>query len=95
MNACEITLNVAVNLGRLARWAHEGKINRLDQFLQETQEYVGLLESAPKSERFMPTFIFFQSEFNRLKIDSVRDERWAEEMLTWANILTHRAKLAN
>ena len=95
MDAQEITLNVAVNLGRLARWAHEGKRNRLDQFLKETQEYIGYLERSPKSERFVPTFVNFQRDFNRLKVDPARDERWAEEMLTWANILTHRAKLAN
>ena len=40
MDAKELTLNIAVNLGRLCRWAMEGRRARLDQFLAETEEYV-------------------------------------------------------
>ena len=94
MNAQEITLNIAVNLGRLGRWALEGKEARVKQFLVETEDYLKQLEDAPKTERFLKTFKPFKSKFYLLKNDVRCDETWAENALTWANILTHRAKLA-
>ncbi len=94
MSAQEITLNIAVNLGRLGRWALEGKETRLKQFLAETEDYVKQLEGAPKNDRFLKTFESFKSGFNILKKNVRCDEAWAENAFTWANILTHRAKLA-
>ena len=55
MDAKELTLNIAVNLGRLCRWCMEGRRSRVDQFLAETDEYLKALEIAPKSARFLPT----------------------------------------
>ncbi|HOW36231.1 MAG TPA: hypothetical protein PL155_07445 [Candidatus Omnitrophota bacterium] len=94
MNAEEITLNIAVNLGRLGRWAAEGKRNRIQQFLDETETYIVQLEDAPKSTQFLKTFESFKKEFSVLKTNASPDMVWADMMLTWANILTHRAKLA-
>lgn len=94
MNAQDLTLNIAVNLGRVSRWAMEGKANRIEQFLDETESYLKELEKAPKNNRFLPTFNSFQNKFRDLKKDVRMDEIWAEDTLTWANILTHRAKLA-
>lgn len=94
MDAKEITLNIAVNLGRLCRWAMEGRKARLDQFLAETDEYVKALEAAPKSDRFMPTYEWFKQDFESLSHNVQMNEDWAESMLTWANILSHRAQLA-
>ncbi len=94
MDARELTLNIAVNLGRLGRWACEGKQNRVNQFLAETEMYVSQLEQAPKSQRFQRTFDIFKQTFNALKRDARLGPVWAETMLTWANILTHRARFA-
>lgn len=94
MEAKEITLNIAVNLGRLCRWAMEGRKGRLEQFLSETQDYMKALEAAPKSDRFLPTYQWFKEDFEALSHDVRMDEDWAEAMLTWANILSHRAQLA-
>jgi hypothetical protein len=94
MDAKEITLNIAVNLGRLCRWAMEGRRARLDQFLAETEDYVKALDSAPKSDRFMPTYEWFKKDFDSLSHNVQMNEDWAESMLTWANILSHRAQLA-
>ena len=63
MDAKEITLNIAVNLGRLCRWAMEGRRARVDQFLTETEEYLKALESAEKSDRFLPTYEWFRKDF--------------------------------
>ena len=94
MGAQEITLNIAVNLGRLCRWAMEGRRERVEQFLSQTQEYLKALESVPKSSRFLPTYEWFKNDFERLSHNVHMDADWAESMLTWANILTHRASLA-
>ena len=94
MNAQELTLNIAVNLGRIGRWACEGRRNRLNQFLEETEGYVRQLEWATKSPRFQRTFDIFKENFNVLKSDVRLDPAWAEMILTWANILIHRAQLA-
>ncbi len=94
MTASDLTLNIAVNLGRTSRWAMEGKENRIRQFLDETEKFVTELENAPKKKEFLHTFEKFKSDFVKLKNNIALNADWAESMLTWANILTHRAKLA-
>ena len=94
MNAKELTLNIAVNMGRLCRWSMEGRRARVDQFLIETQEYVQALDEAPKSDRFLPTYEWFKKDFDLLRHNVEMNSDWAESTLTWANILTHRARLA-
>ncbi len=93
MNAKELTLNIAVNLGRLGRWASEGRVSRVNQFLAQTEEYISELESAPKSLRFSKTFEVFRKSFSELRGAERFDATWQEMMFTWANILTHRASL--
>ena len=93
MDAKELTLNIAVNLGRLCRWSMEGRRSRVDQFLAETHEYLKALEVTAKSPRFLPTYKWFKMDFARLCRDVRMDQDWSEAMLTWANILTHRASL--
>lgn len=94
MNAQDLTLNIAVNLGRLSRWAVEGKSQRINQFLNETEDYVNQLENTKKNPKFQPTFDSFKKSFIKIKSHVKMDKEWAEDALTWANILTHRAKLA-
>ena len=94
MYAKELTLNIAVNMGRLCRWSMEGRRARVDQFLIETQEFVQALDAAPKSARFLPTYEWFKKDFDVLRLNVEMNADWAESTLTWANILTHRAPLA-
>jgi len=94
MNAQELTLNIAVNLGRIGRWACESRRERLEQFMKETEGFVAALDKAPKSARFQKTFDAFLIVFESLKKNVRMDPVWAETMFTWANILTHRARLA-
>lgn len=93
MEAKELTLNIALNLGRLCRWAMEGRRSRVEQFLAQTEEYVTALEATQKSPRFLPTFEWFKNDFKRLSQDVHMDADWAESMLTWSNILVHRVSL--
>ena len=92
-SARELTLNIAVNLGRLCRWAMEGRRSRVEQFLVETEEHINHLDAASKSARFLPTYEWFKKDFESLRHNVKMDADWAEAMLTWANILTHRASL--
>lgn len=95
MKASEIILNIAVNLGRLARWSQEDNSGRIKQFLAEIDEYCQKLKTAKVSSKFKPTLLAFEKDLMDLR--SRQDEMsdvWAETALTWANILTHRAKLA-
>ncbi len=94
MTAKDLTLNIAVNMGRLARFAQEGKHARINMFLDETETYLRELEQSSYKSRFEPTLAFFKQKFEFLKNNQTLNEDWAEEALTWANILTHRAKLA-
>ena len=94
MNAKELTLNIAVNMGRLCRWSMEGRRARVDQFLAETEEYLKALDAAVKSPRFLPTYEWFKKDFELLSHNVRMNADWAESALTWANILTHRASLA-
>lgn len=94
MNAKDLTLNIAVNLGRIGRWASEGKGQRVRQFLEETSEYLRQLEQTPRSDRFERTFLSFRASYRQLVSDVRLDPLWADEMYTWANILTHRAQIA-
>lgn len=94
MDAREIILNIAVNLSRLCNLAIGGRKERVEQFLAQTEEYLKALESAPKSKRFLPTYEWFKNDFERLSHNVHMDADWAESMLTWANILTHRVSLA-
>ncbi len=93
MNAEELILNIAVNMGRLSKWAMEGKTQRIRQFIYDTETYLNQLENVHKSEKFKSTYTTFKRKFEQLK-NSTPNEIWADEALTWANILTHRAKLA-
>ena len=93
MEAKELTLHIALNLGRLCRWAMEGRQSRVEQFLAQTEGYLKDLESTPKSSRFLPTYEWFKKDFDFLSHNVVMDAKWAESMLTWANILSHRASL--
>ena len=94
MNAKDLTLNIAVNMGRLSRWVADEKLSRVPSFMRETEDYLQELDRVPKAEKFKATYEKFKKRFEFLKQSSKLDDVWAEEALTWANILTHRAKLA-
>lgn len=94
MTAEDLTLNIAVNLGRVSRWAQEGKEARIEQFLIETEGFIKQLENTKMNSRFQKTFDSFNNHFSDFRNRVECNSQWAEETLTWANILTHRAKLA-
>lgn len=99
INKKDKILDISVNLARVSDWAlseSPQKQRRVDQFLQETKEFIKEISLTNISSRFRPTFVSFQTEFRKLLHDRHQSDKmdWAERALTWANILQHRAKLA-
>ena len=92
-------LNISVNLSRLSQWVYEGYEKRpelIDKFMNQTENYLADLDKQKISKDFRPTLERVKSEFSSLKetIHGQNRRYWAENALTWANILQHRAKLA-
>lgn len=97
LSATDTILDISVNLARVSDWIlSDNKQRRVDQFLDETKFFLSLLPTESVSERFRPTLLRFKSEFQQLlsERNSADKQEWAERVLTWANILQHRAKLA-
>ncbi|MDP3988571.1 MAG: hypothetical protein Q8P80_05520 [Candidatus Levybacteria bacterium] len=100
MNNKDKILDIAMNLNRIGNWAADGydaKKKRIILFLDQTQEYMNSLEDSEISDVFKKTLNQFIKEYKKLDKEGrskPKDELlWAEKMMTWGNILTHRAKL--
>lgn len=92
MTAEELVLNIAVNLSRIGRFIGLGNDKRTDQFLEENKNFLKQLESQPLSPNFQKTLELFKKRSSI--IETKNSPLSSEEAYTWANILTHRAKLA-
>lgn len=93
-------LDIAMNLNRIGNWAaddYKGKEKRIDFFLDQTNQYIKSLDKNAFSSKFKDTFDSFYKYYQRLLKDKEKGPKdtlfWAEMMMTWGNILTHRAKL--
>lgn len=92
-------LDISVNLARVANWAadsYEQKQHLIKFFLDQTEDYLKEVGQSKTSKEFKPVLLKFAQEFEKLKSQEIKKDKysWAEKALTWANILTHRAKLA-
>ena len=93
-------LDIAMNLNRIGNWAaddYQTKKERINLFLNETTELVKSLDAKILQSPFRKTFQDFVKDYFQLeKIGKQGPEDqlfWAEQMMTWGNILTHRSKL--
>ena len=93
-------MDIAMNLARICNWAaddFDGKQKRIHQFLEQTNAYIKTLPMSSYPSLIQRTFARFIPVFSvlRTQLPRTTDERlhWAEAMLTWSNILTHRASL--
>lgn len=96
----QLVLDIAMNLNRIGNWAADGfetKQKRIVFFLEQTNAYITLLQSQHLPPPFIPTFNTFTSTFKKMYTDGLSTPKdkvvWAESMMTWGNILTHRASL--
>ena len=93
-------LDIAMNLNRLGNWAADGykpKKERIIMFLDDTTQYIQDLKKETLPPQFRNIFELFLEKYKILEktgIEGLEDpDKWAEEMMTWGNILTHRSKL--
>lgn len=93
-------LNIAMNLNRIGNWAADGyqaKQKRIKLFLNETSEYLKTLDKASLPTSLKDTFRHFLNEYKKLENEGLIGPKdpmaWAEQMMTWGNILTHRSRL--
>lgn len=100
MNKKAVILDIAMNLNRIGNWAaddYQIKEKRINLFLNQTTEYINSLETSSFSPVFKKIFIKFLKEYKNLKKewkDGLKESLfWAEKMMTWGNILTHRSRL--
>lgn len=96
----QYVLDIAMNLTRIGNWAADGfeqRQERIVQFLKLTKAYTSEIQKFSFNQEFQPTIEKFIPEFRKLYregIDKPKDtDYWAEKMMTWGNILTHRAAL--
>ena len=100
MSTEDTLLAVAMNLTRMGNWAaddYRAKQKLIITFMEQTSSDVATLRSGTFGERFGKTFAMFDREFRALETEArdipINTNVWAEKMMTWGNILTHRAKL--
>ncbi len=93
-------LDIAMNLNRVGNLAaddYEKKKKRIDIFLEETNEYIDSIDKSSLSKPFQKTFDKFLKEYLLLEKENIKTHAeklyWAEQMMTWGNILTHRVKI--
>ncbi len=99
MNTKNKILDIAMNLNRMGNWAADGyddKKERIKIFLDNTSEYIDKIDRVSLDDSFGKTYDRFIGEFPKLRIEGLKGPKeplyWAEKMMTWGNILTHRSK---
>ena len=81
-------------MGRLSRYSQQKNLDRIETFLNDNEQYIRELEMSQLSELIKPTIKEFLKAYRALvESKSKLTDNWAEDALTWANILTHRSKL--
>lgn len=100
MNNRAKVLDIAMNLNRIGNWAaddYSGKKERIKTFLRNTSSYIQDLDKNSLPSAFASTFNNFVKEYSFLEKEGIKKPDnpvfWAEDMMTWGNILTHRSKL--
>lgn len=92
-------LDIAMNLNRIGNWTADGykpKRARIKTFLGNTTQYIQSIKKATLPPKFRNTFDLFLKNYKILEkmgIEGPADpDKYAEDMMTWGNILTHRSK---
>lgn len=93
-------LDIAMNLNRIGNWAADGYLSRKDRiciFLTNTSNYLKEIEDVEFPPSVAGTMRVFMKEYKVLESEGLSSPKnpdiWAEKMMTWGNILTHRARL--
>lgn len=89
-----------MNLNRIGNWAaddYSAKKNRIHTFISNTTSYINSLDTNSFGPSFKKTLNDFLRQYKVLASEGLKRPKnplyWAEKMMTWGNILTHRSKL--
>lgn len=93
-------LDIAMNLTRIGNWAADGyevKKKRIIIFLKNTDNNLKNVKISSLDQPFKKTFEKFLRDYPKLEQEGYNGPKnqmvFAEKMLTWGNILTHRSRL--
>lgn len=93
-------LDIAMNLNRVGNWCADNyllKQKRIIIFIDQTSNYLKSINPSSYPEplkRAVNQFLKLYPALERAGRTGPPDELlWAETMMTWGNILTHRAQL--
>lgn len=89
-------LNIAMNLNRIGNWAvddYQGKKKKLILFIDQTKSYLNSLDTSELPAVVKEPLLHLSSLLKEGKQNPKDAIFWAEKMMTWGNILTHRANL--
>lgn len=85
-------MDIAMNLNRIGNWvADDFKANRkkINMFIEDTDGHISTLDKF--NNDFIDTWQNFMKAYPDMK-NNPQDN--AENLMTWGNILTHRARFA-
>lgn len=86
----QTVMDIAMNLNRIGNWvADDFEMNqkKIKLFIINTDSYITNIQNL--NDKFIPTWVNFMKVYPNLKRNL---ENNAENLMTWGNILTHRAK---
>lgn len=84
-------MDIAMNLNRIGNWVaddFEKNEKKINIFIENTDGYIGSIQNL--SDKFKPTWLNFMEVYPSMKNNPQSN---AENLMTWGNILTHRASL--
>lgn len=90
-NTKQTIMDIAMNLNRIGNWVaddYTSNKKKIDVFLLNTDSYMENLIIS--DDKFKPTWLNFMSAYPIIR-KTPQDN--AENLMTWGNILTHRASL--
>lgn len=100
MDNKQLILDIAMNLNRIGNWSADGfeeKKKRILTFLNQNADLIKSLNTKKFSDKFNKTLFIFLKEYTILEKEGKNTPQntklWAEKMMTWGNILTHRVNL--
>ncbi len=85
----QTVLDIASNLSRIGNWVaddFEKNQKKISMFVTSTERYISEIQKL--NNKFKPTWDNFMNAYPSMK-NNPKDN--AENLMTWGNILTHRA----
>jgi hypothetical protein len=91
-------LNISSNLRRIAQWAYEypneTRVRNVETFLRDAEKFIPEIDTKKVPPQLQNRYQKFLKEFPQLKErwptaypNHIRRLIWAEEILTWSNLL--------